>query len=253
MMEKMKFASLLAKLAPAKSNIWGQALDIASRVAADKISAGRLADKGRTTTDIILFDTSRPEFVPGFNPHSDIVYAANGYSVDTVICIRSGAHGEWIRRGGKEMMEAARKVAENTLPAMRLVSRCNARQAHHRRLRLLGFDTDYAKSARCAWTKIRRAEGDRVLLTRRSTIEADARSIRIESEQVAEQLREIKGLVGPAIDKERIFRRCTECNAELVEIDKTEIESPARVCLPHPCPFQGLPLVQEGLLGGIAC
>jgi uncharacterized protein with PIN domain len=93
-----------------------------------------------------------------------------------------------------------------------------------RRLRLLGFDTVYARSAD-ALDELRGKEGDRVLLTRRSTIEANARTVRIESEQVAEQLQEIRGLVGPAIDKEKTFRRCTECNAELVEVDKSEIES----------------------------
>jgi len=93
-----------------------------------------------------------------------------------------------------------------------------------RRLRLLGFDTVYARSA-SALEEYRRKEADRVLLTRRSRIEANARMVRIESEHVVEQLREIKALIGPTIDTERIFRRCIECNTELIEAEKTEIES----------------------------
>jgi len=93
-----------------------------------------------------------------------------------------------------------------------------------RQLRLLGFDTVYARGAG-ELKEYERQEGDRILLTRRSSSDTNARMVRIESEHVAEQLREIKGLIGPAIDKERIFRRCIECNTELIEAEKTRIES----------------------------
>jgi len=46
---------------------------------AGHIGEGRLAD-------LILIDPKRPEFTPGYNLISDLVYAANGYCVDTVIC-----------------------------------------------------------------------------------------------------------------------------------------------------------------------
>jgi uncharacterized protein with PIN domain len=93
-----------------------------------------------------------------------------------------------------------------------------------KRLRLLGFDTIYARSSG-ALEELKGKEGDRVLLTRRSTMEGCTGTVRVESERVAEQLREIRGLIGPAIDKGRVFGRCTECNAELIEVEKTEIES----------------------------
>jgi len=152
-----------------------------------------------------------------------------------------------------------------------------------RRLRLLGFDTVYARSA-IELEECRREGADRILLTRRSRnkrpcckqqgiennerkrvfegeapqalpvegatrapviaqgakrkkvppcgkaagnpqVDTDVKMVLIESEHVEEQLREIKGLIGPAIDKERIFRRCIECNTELVEAEKTGIES----------------------------
>ena len=93
-----------------------------------------------------------------------------------------------------------------------------------RQLRLLGFDTVYARGAG-ELKEYERQEGDRILLTRRSSSDTNARMVRIESEHVAEQLREIKGLIGPAIDRERTFRRCIECNTELIEAEKTRIES----------------------------
>lgn len=92
-----------------------------------------------------------------------------------------------------------------------------------RRLRLLGFDTLYAGSAD-ALEELKREGGGRIVLTRRSRIETDAKTVRIGSEQVAEQLREIRDLIGPAIDKEKIFRRCIECNTELLGAEKSEIE-----------------------------
>ena len=93
-----------------------------------------------------------------------------------------------------------------------------------RRLRLLGFDTVYARSAD-ELEGYKKEEADRILLTRRSRIDTNARMVRVESEHIEEQLREIKGLIGPAVDRERIFRRCIECNTELIEAEKTEIES----------------------------
>ena len=93
-----------------------------------------------------------------------------------------------------------------------------------RQLRLLGFDTVYARGAG-ELKEYERQEGDRILLTRRSSSDTNARMVRIESEHVEEQLREIKDLIGPAIDRGRTFRRCIECNTELVEAEKTEIES----------------------------
>ena len=93
-----------------------------------------------------------------------------------------------------------------------------------KRLRLLGFDTVYVRSGD-ALEHYMRTEGDRVLLTRRSRITAPAGTVHIESERVAEQLRQIKDLIRSAIDMDRLFLRCTECNSELIEVDKTEIES----------------------------
>lgn len=73
--------------------------------------------------------------------------------------------------------------------------------------------------------KYRLEEGDRVFLTRRCEKAASSKTVRIGSEVVTEQLREMKEMIRATIDMDRVLGRCTECNAELVEIDKTEIES----------------------------
>ncbi len=51
-----------------------------------------------------------------------------------------------------------------------------------------------------------------------------AKTVRIGSEIASGQLREIKALVKPAIDRGAVFGRCIECNVELLEADKTDIE-----------------------------
>ncbi len=92
-----------------------------------------------------------------------------------------------------------------------------------KRLRLLGFDTVYARSEE-SLIRYRLKEGDRVVLTRRHKLAAPAGTVHIESERVSEQLREIKEMIRSTIDMDRVLRRCTQCNGELVEVDKTEIE-----------------------------
>jgi len=113
MMETMKFAALLAKFGTNDPTFLpaGQALHRASTAAADIFRLGDWRIKEGATTDIILLDTSRPEFVPGFDSRSDIVYAANGYSVDAVICLGRVLMENRYVDGEEEIMEATRKVA----------------------------------------------------------------------------------------------------------------------------------------------
>ena len=112
MMEEMKTAALLQKVSgdptalPANEAIkmateWGaQALGIN----AGKIEEGYLAD-------IILVRTDVPEMVPMHSWESNIVYAAQGSAVDTVIC-----DGKILMRnreieGEKEVIEKVRELA----------------------------------------------------------------------------------------------------------------------------------------------
>ncbi len=111
MMEEMKMAALLQKVhgdptaLPAHEAIrmateWGaQALGIR----AGRIEEGYLAD-------MILIDTKRPEMTPMHNWESNIVYAAEGSAVDTVIC-----DGKILMRnrkvdGEEEVLEKVREM-----------------------------------------------------------------------------------------------------------------------------------------------
>jgi 5-methylthioadenosine/S-adenosylhomocysteine deaminase len=113
--ETMKFASLIAKFytrittfMPAKLTF-----DMATRVAADMFFIGEWDIKVGNSPDIILIDLTRPEFTPNFNLYSDIVYASNGYAVDTVICMGKILMENRIVPGEKEILKNAKKVALN--------------------------------------------------------------------------------------------------------------------------------------------
>ena len=118
MMETIKFASLLAKFStndptflPAR-----EAFERATRDAGRIFGLGDWEIKVGSTADIILVDLARPEFVPNFDIYSDIVYAANGCVVDTVVSMgRVVMEGRRVE-GEEEIMEHARRVARD-LPA----------------------------------------------------------------------------------------------------------------------------------------
>jgi 5-methylthioadenosine/S-adenosylhomocysteine deaminase len=118
MMETIKFASLLAKFStndptflPAR-----EAFERATRDAGRIFGLGDWEIKAGSTADIILVDLARPEFVPNFDIYSDIVYAANGCVVDTVVSMgRVVMEGRRVD-GEDEIMEHARRVARD-LPA----------------------------------------------------------------------------------------------------------------------------------------
>jgi uncharacterized protein with PIN domain len=90
-------------------------------------------------------------------------------------------------------------------------------------LRILGFDAIYAATP-AALDRCRVHDGDRILLTRRKGSSGFATTVRISSEIAAEQLREIKALVKPAIAASAVFGRCIECNVTLIEADKADVE-----------------------------
>ena len=90
-------------------------------------------------------------------------------------------------------------------------------------LRIFGFDTVYAPNA-AALERVRTNEPDRVLLTRRKGPTGFTTTVLIRSDSAREQLREIKALIEPAIERSAVFGRCIECNAELIEADKSDVE-----------------------------
>ncbi len=113
--ESMKFASLLAKysthdptMLPAQ-----ETFDKATRTAARMFKLGNWEIQVGNSPDIILIDLRRPEFVPNFDTCSDVVYAANGSCVDTVICmgkvVMEGRHVT----GEEEILNKAGKIARS--------------------------------------------------------------------------------------------------------------------------------------------
>ena len=111
----MKFASLLAKFftndptfLPAR-----QTFETASSAAARIFGLGEWEIKEGATTDIIMLDKKRTEFVPNFDTYSDMVYAANGCAVDTVICMGKVLMENRHVDGEEEIMEAAGRKARD--------------------------------------------------------------------------------------------------------------------------------------------
>jgi 5-methylthioadenosine/S-adenosylhomocysteine deaminase len=115
MLETMKFASLLAKFSTNDPTFLSarETLCTATRAAAKIFSLGEWEIEEGATTDIVLVDTERPEFVPNFDSYSDIVYTANGYAVDTVICMGQVLMEKRHVEGEEEIMESARKAARD--------------------------------------------------------------------------------------------------------------------------------------------
>jgi 5-methylthioadenosine/S-adenosylhomocysteine deaminase len=62
--------------------------------------------------DIILVDLKRPEFVPNFDVYSDIVYASNGYAVDTVIAMGKVLMENRYVEGEESILREAKKRAK---------------------------------------------------------------------------------------------------------------------------------------------
>jgi 5-methylthioadenosine/S-adenosylhomocysteine deaminase len=88
LMETMKFASLLAKFSTNDPTFLSarKTFERATKGAASIFRLGDWEIKEGAEPDIMLVSAQRPELVPNFDIYSDIVYAANGSVVDTVIC-----------------------------------------------------------------------------------------------------------------------------------------------------------------------
>ncbi len=115
MIETMKFASLLAKFATGDPTVLPayEVFQLATKKAAFCFHLGEWEIKVGSTVDIILLDLKRPEFVPNFDLYSDIVYAANGSCVDTVICMGNVLMEDRKVPNEEEIMENARRIARS--------------------------------------------------------------------------------------------------------------------------------------------
>lgn len=86
--EEMKFGSLLQKISFFDPTILPveESLDLATINAAQPFNLKVGQIKEGFLADLILIDLRKTEFIPGYNFKSDLVYAANGSCVDSVIC-----------------------------------------------------------------------------------------------------------------------------------------------------------------------
>jgi 5-methylthioadenosine/S-adenosylhomocysteine deaminase len=88
MFEEMKIASLLHKAISGDPTCMPaqEAFELATRNAARvfRVNSGVIAEG--TLADLLLLDLTNVELIPNHNLISNLVYAANGSCVDTVIC-----------------------------------------------------------------------------------------------------------------------------------------------------------------------
>ena len=113
MVEAMKLASLLNKSWRKNPEVFTchEALHAATQAGADMLglNTGRITEG--SLADLCLIDLNMPAFTPNFNFISNLVFAANGSCVDTVLC-----DGRIVMRdkkvpGEDEIMEKATHVA----------------------------------------------------------------------------------------------------------------------------------------------
>jgi len=65
--------------------------------------------------DLLLLNPQEPALVPHFNLASDLIYAANGSCVDTLICDGKVLMRRRKVEGEEEVIEEARRVAHDLL------------------------------------------------------------------------------------------------------------------------------------------
>ena len=113
MIEAMKLASLLGKVwrkdpeALSADEMLRAATSVGAAIFG--IEAGRVAEG--YLADLCLVDLALPAFTPNFNFVSNLVYAANGGCVDTVICDgKVLMEHKWVP-GEEEILERAAKIA----------------------------------------------------------------------------------------------------------------------------------------------
>ncbi|MEW6008274.1 MAG: Mut7-C RNAse domain-containing protein [Candidatus Omnitrophota bacterium] len=92
-------------------------------------------------------------------------------------------------------------------------------------LRIFGFDTEYYTSTNLSSLLIAALRENRIILTRNSKIgrHAGLRILKIESDFLAEQLREIFKELNFPVEENKMFSRCIICNEALRPIEKEAV------------------------------
>jgi 5-methylthioadenosine/S-adenosylhomocysteine deaminase len=117
MIEAMRLASYLGKVWRKNPEVMtcDEMFDAATRVGAEMLGldAGRIAEG--VLADICLIDLNMPVFTPDFNFVSNLVFAANGSCVDTVICDGKILMQNKKMPGEDEILERAGQAARNLI------------------------------------------------------------------------------------------------------------------------------------------
>ena len=121
MIEAMKLASLLGKVwrKDPEALACNEVFYSATEAGADIIGTNSGRIKDGSLADLCLIDLNTPAFTPNFNFLSNLVFAANGSCVDTVICdgkivmMNKKVHGE------DEIMEKTARSAYDLMKASR--------------------------------------------------------------------------------------------------------------------------------------
>lgn len=92
-------------------------------------------------------------------------------------------------------------------------------------LRILGYDTSYFNLDKMSTLIIRSLRENRIILTRNSrlTRHKGARIIKLTSDFLAEQLKELTQKLKLKPQKELMFSRCVICNEKLCKAEKEEV------------------------------
>ncbi|OPY73388.1 MAG: hypothetical protein A4E62_00513 [Syntrophorhabdus sp. PtaU1.Bin002] len=90
-------------------------------------------------------------------------------------------------------------------------------------LRILGLDAEYTNSP-AVLDRYRGEAEPPYFLTKRLKGITYPKVVFIKSDRPRDQLLEVKEIIRPFINREKIMNRCIECNVELADICKSDIE-----------------------------
>ncbi|HBA53907.1 Mut7-C RNAse domain-containing protein [Syntrophorhabdus aromaticivorans] len=90
-------------------------------------------------------------------------------------------------------------------------------------LRILGLDAEYANNP-LVLDHYKGEPEPPYFLTKRLKGITYPKVVLIRSDKPRDQLLEVKEIIRPYINREKIMNRCIECNVELADVDKYDIE-----------------------------
>jgi hypothetical protein len=93
-------------------------------------------------------------------------------------------------------------------------------------LRILGFDAYYFRGRESSLI-IKALQEDRIILTRRKRLaeEKSVKKVIIENDKLKDQIREVEEKLGIKFNLDNLFSRCSECNTEVVKVDKELVKN----------------------------